>query len=56
MKNTNPHIGSSFDDFLEEENLLTQVNEMAIEKVIAWQLQQEIVVIKQSIDSAKKSK
>jgi antitoxin HicB len=42
MKNSNPHIGSSFDDFLDEENLLTQVNEIAIKRVIAWQLQQEI--------------
>jgi antitoxin HicB len=41
MKN-NPYIGSSFDDFLDEENLLTQVNEIAIKRVIAWQLQQEI--------------
>ncbi len=42
MKNSNPHIGSSFDDFLEEENLLTEANEIAIKRVIAWQLQQEI--------------
>ncbi|WP_373543312.1 helix-turn-helix domain-containing protein [Chamaesiphon sp.] len=42
MKSSNPHIGSSFDNFLDEENLLTQVNEIAIKRVIAWQLQQEI--------------
>jgi antitoxin HicB len=42
MKNSNPHIGSSFDDFLEEENLLVEANEIAIKRVIAWQLQQEI--------------
>jgi antitoxin HicB len=42
MKNSNPHIGSSFDDFLEEENLLAEANEIAIKRVIAWQLQQEI--------------
>jgi antitoxin HicB len=42
MNKTNPHIGSSFDDFLEEENLLTAANEIAIKRVIAWQLQQEI--------------
>jgi antitoxin HicB len=41
MKN-NPHIGSLFDNFLDEEDLLTQVNEIAIKRVIAWQLQQEI--------------
>jgi predicted XRE-type DNA-binding protein len=42
MKSSNPHIGSSFDNFLDEENLLTQVNEIAIKRVIAWQIQQEI--------------
>ena len=42
MKSSNLHIGSSFDNFLDEENLLTQVNEIAIKRVIAWQLQQEI--------------
>jgi antitoxin HicB len=42
MKNNNAHIGSSFDDFLDEENLLVEANEIAIKRVIAWQLQQEI--------------
>jgi antitoxin HicB len=42
MTNNNPHIGSSFDDFLYEENLLVEANEIAIKRVIAWQLQQEI--------------
>lgn len=42
MKSSNPHIGSSFDNLLDEENLLTQVNEIAIKRVIAWQIQQEI--------------
>lgn len=42
MKSNNPHIGSSFDNFLDEENLLTHVNEIAIKRVIAWQIQQEI--------------
>jgi antitoxin HicB len=42
MTNNNPHIGSSFDDFLDEENLLAEANEIAIKRVIAWQLQQEI--------------
>jgi antitoxin HicB len=42
MTNTNPHIGSSFDDFLDEENLLVEANEIAIKRVIAWQLQQKI--------------
>ncbi len=42
MTNNNPHIGSSFDDFLDGENLLVEANEIAIKRVIAWQLQQEI--------------
>jgi antitoxin HicB len=42
MTNNNPHIGSSFDDFLDEEDLLVEANEIAIKRVIAWQLQQEI--------------
>ena len=42
MKSSNPHIGSSFDNFLDEENLLTKVNEIAIKRVIAWQIKQEI--------------
>jgi antitoxin HicB len=42
VKNSNPHIGSSFDDFLAEESLLAEANEVAIKRVIAWQLQQEI--------------
>jgi antitoxin HicB len=42
MTNRNPHIGSSFDDFLNEENLHVAANEIAIKRVIAWQLQQEI--------------
>ena len=42
MTNNNPHIGSSFDEFLDEENLLVEANEIAIKRVIAWQLQQEI--------------
>jgi antitoxin HicB len=42
MTNRNPHIGSSFDDFLDEENLLIEDNEIAIKRVIAGQLQQEI--------------
>jgi antitoxin HicB len=42
MTSNNPQIGSSFDDFLDEENLLIEANEIAIKRVIAWQLQQEI--------------
>ena len=34
----NTHIGSSFDDFLEEENLLTNTTAEALKRVIAWQI------------------
>ncbi len=38
--NDNPHIGSSFDDFLEEEGILAEVNSMALKRVLAWQIEQ----------------
>ena len=34
---SNPHIGSSFDDFLEEENICSDVTAVALKQVIAWQ-------------------
>jgi len=33
--NTNPHIGSSFDDFLEEEGIIAEVTGQAIREIIA---------------------
>jgi antitoxin HicB len=33
-----PHIGSDFDDFLEEEGLLQEVKVVAAKRVIAWQI------------------
>jgi antitoxin HicB len=42
MKSRNPQIGSAFDEYLVAEDLLTEANEIAIKRVIAWQLQQEI--------------
>lgn len=36
------HIGSKFDDFLKEENLLEQVQAAAIKRVIAFQIEQEM--------------
>lgn len=39
----NPRIGSSFDDFLEEEGTLNEINTIAIKRVIVWQIQQEMV-------------
>lgn len=34
------HIGSSFDEFLEEEKCLHEVSALAIKRVIAWQIKQ----------------
>lgn len=34
----NPHIGSTFDDFLQEEGLLEASSAVALKRVIAWQL------------------
>ncbi len=34
------HIGSSFDGFLAEDNLLEEVTALAIKRVIAWQITQ----------------
>lgn len=39
---TNPHIGSSFDDFLEEEGIREEVTAEAIKRVLAWQLEREM--------------
>lgn len=39
---SNPHIGSSFDDFLEGEGLLEDASTHAIKRVLAWQIQQEM--------------
>ncbi|MDT8366892.1 MAG: helix-turn-helix transcriptional regulator [bacterium] len=33
-----PHIGSDFDDFLEEDGLLHEVEVVAAKRVIAWQI------------------
>jgi hypothetical protein len=41
-KNTNPHIGSGFDDFLKEEGLYEEVNAGATKKLLASQLSQAL--------------
>lgn len=38
MSKHNPHIGSNFDDFLEEEGMLEEATAVAIKRVIAWQI------------------
>ncbi|PHS42069.1 MAG: Fis family transcriptional regulator [Robiginitomaculum sp.] len=35
-------VGSSFDDFLKEEGLYEEVQAIAIKRVIAWQITQEM--------------
>jgi antitoxin HicB len=36
----NFHLGSSFDDFLEEDGILNEVTEVALKRVLAWQVEQ----------------
>ena len=36
------HIGSNFDDFLAQENLLAECEAGALKRVVAWQLAQEM--------------
>jgi antitoxin HicB len=38
----NKHIGSDFNDFLKEEGIYEETNDMAIKRVIAYQLEQEM--------------
>lgn len=37
---THPYIGSSLDDFLEEDGILEEVDAIAIKRVLAWQVSQ----------------
>ena len=37
---TNPHIGSSFDEFLNEDGISEEVAAAAVKRVLAWQLEQ----------------
>ncbi len=36
------HIGSNFDDFLNEESILDHASAVAVKRVIAWQIEQEM--------------
>lgn len=42
MNMKSKHIGSSFDDFLAEEALLEEATAVAVKRVIAWQIEQEM--------------
>lgn len=35
----NPHVGSNFDDFLQEEGLLDEVQAIAVKRILAYQLE-----------------
>lgn len=41
-KADNKYVGSNFDDFLAEDDLLTEVEAVAIKRVITYQLEQEM--------------
>lgn len=41
MKN-NQHVGSSFDDFLQEEGLLAEAEATAVKRVLAYQIEKEM--------------
>jgi antitoxin HicB len=38
--NNNPYVGSSFDKLLEEDNILDEVNAIALKKIFAWHIEQ----------------
>lgn len=38
----NPYIGSSLNDLLEEDGILAEVDAVALKRVLAWQVLQEI--------------
>ena len=38
----NRHIGSSFDDFLQEEGILAETEAIAVKRVIAYQIEKEM--------------
>ncbi len=42
MVETNPHIGSSLDEFLKEDGLYDEVNAVAIKRSIALQIEREM--------------
>ena len=40
MTHENPHIGSTFESFLQEEGIAEEVNAAAIKRVLAWQIEE----------------
>jgi len=39
---SNKHVGSDFNEFLKEDGICEEVNDIAIKRVIAYQLEQEM--------------
>jgi antitoxin HicB len=37
------HVGSSFDDFLKEQSIFDHSSAVAVKRVIAWQIEQEMI-------------
>jgi antitoxin HicB len=46
MKKRNPHIGSSFDDFLKEEGIFEEVQAKALKRGLAEQIQESMSAAK----------
>ncbi len=40
--NESKHIGSNFDDFLQEEGLLAEAEATAVKRILAYQIEQEM--------------
>ena len=52
---TNKHIGSTFDDFLEEEGIREEVEIVAIKRVLAYELEQAMTQQKiKKVDMARR--
>ncbi len=45
-----PHIGSSLDDFLEEEGILAAVSVMARKRVLAWEVKYPLMKIQEILE------
>ncbi len=44
MTADNPHLGSSFEEFLAEEGIRDEANAHAIKRVLAWQIEEAMKV------------
>lgn len=51
----NPHIGSSLDDFLKEENIYHEVTTLVVKEKIAHQLKQRMAAKKISVNTMAKA-